>query len=102
MSDTAERLAKALEQCEGVLRLVERPALSDPKTWLHSSIKVLGRAFGFGAIMTTASAGWREVLEEDGMPTGSEFVAGPCHVTVQQTLKTTREALAAYRSEKQP
>jgi hypothetical protein len=82
----------ALTECEEVLRLSEHPAFPDPL--YHEEVKALGRRIGFGALMTTASAGWREVLAEQGYPAGGEFVAGPCFATLQSTLAQVRAALA--------
>lgn len=86
-----EAAENALNEAEDTLRLVERPAFPDPD--YHEHVKKLGMAIGFGALMTTASAGWREFLLAKGMPSGSEFVAGPCHATVVSTLKKVRAVL---------
>jgi hypothetical protein len=87
---------KALEDAAEVLGLSERPAFPDPQ--YHEEVKALGRRIGFGALMHTAEAGWREVLKERGDPTGSEHTAGPCRSTVDDCLKTVRNALAILRS----
>ncbi|MFQ6183605.1 hypothetical protein ACLMJV_16880 [Sinorhizobium meliloti] len=84
---------KALGEAEETLRLVEHPAFPDPL--YHEQVKALGRQIGFGALMSTASAAWREVMAERGYPVGSEFVAGPCHGTVVATLGKIRAALRA-------
>ncbi len=84
-------LRAALGEAEEVLRLVEHPAFPDPIH--HERVKALGREIGFGALMATASAGWREVLAERPYPTGGEFVAGPCFATVKQTLAKIRAAM---------
>jgi hypothetical protein len=89
-ADTIAQLVKALEEAETVLALVERPAFPDPL--YHEEVKALGRRIGFGALMSTASAGWREVAQERGDPIGGEFVAGPCHGTVTHTLSIIRRA----------
>lgn len=93
-----EGLEKALREAEETLRLVERPAFPDPIH--HERVKALGREIGFGAMMTTASAGWREVVAERGHPTGGEFVAGPCLATVQMALAKVPAALAALSEAK--
>ena len=87
--DQAMRVA--LTEAEETLRLVEHPAFPDPQ--YHEEVKRLGRRIGFGALMSTASAGWREVLAEAGDPVGGEFVAGPCHSTVVRALRIIRAAL---------
>jgi hypothetical protein len=90
----------ALTECEEVLRLSEHPAFPDPL--YHEEVKALGRRIGFGALMTTASAGWREVLAEHGYPAGGEFVAGPCFATLQSTLAQVRAALAQHAASRSP
>lgn len=94
-TDAVEALVKAAEEAEEVLRLVEHPAFPDPKH--HHEVKALGQRIGFGALMSTASAGWREVLQEKGYPVGGEFVSGPCHASVVNALAKLRAALAAIR-----
>lgn len=90
-----ERIAEmdaALAEAEDVFALVEHPAFPDPVH--HDRVKALGREIGFGALMATASAGWREVMAEKGYPLGGEFVAGPCHGTVVSVLEIIRRARA--------
>lgn len=84
---------EALVDAEEVLSLVEHPAHPDP--WYHAEVKALGQRIGFGALMTTASAGWREIAAANGDPTSGVFVAGPCIGTVQGTLRRIRSALTA-------
>ncbi|WP_028732126.1 hypothetical protein [Rhizobium leguminosarum] len=91
----AERLREALTEAEETLRLVEHPAFPDPE--YHQQVKDLGNRIGFGALMSTASAAWREILAEKGYPIGGEFVAGPCHGTVVDTLAKIRAALSQHR-----
>ena len=85
-------LENALREAEELIALTEHPAFPDPA--YHEEVKALGRRIGFGALMSTASAGWREVLAERGDPLGSEFVAGPCFGSVERTLGIIRDALA--------
>ena len=83
-----ERLREALGECEELLTLVEQPAFVDP---VHGAeVEALGRRIGFGALMSSASASWRTM---PGVPAGSEYVAGPCHVSIVRALKITRAAL---------
>lgn len=88
-----ERAKKALEDAEDTLRLVERPSFRDPR--YGDEVEALGLRIGFGALMASASASWREHLAADGDPVGGEFVAGPCHGTVVSTLAKIRAARAA-------
>ncbi|CAH1678348.1 hypothetical protein [Chelatococcus sp.] len=91
-SPDVEALRTALEEAEELLALVEMPSFPDPRH--HDRVKSLGREIGFGALMSTASAGWREVSEAKGYPSGGEFVAGPCLGSVQRTLRIIRAALS--------
>lgn len=94
-----EQAEAALDDVEETLRLVEHPAFPDPQH--HQEVKTLGMRIGFGALMTTASAGWRETLETDGYPVGGEFVSGPCHGTVISSLSRLRTTLAALRQNRE-
>lgn len=86
------QMRKALEECISVLELVEQPAIRD--TDHTEEVHALGERMGYGALMSAASAEWRASLEDDGLPTGGELVAGPCYATVLATLKKAREALS--------
>jgi len=90
MSKRMKALEEALKEALEVFELVERPAFPDPAH--HERVKKLGLEIGFGALMSTASAGWREVLIPKGL-SGGEFVSGPCKGTVDRTLRIIREAL---------
>jgi hypothetical protein len=87
-----ERARKALEDAEDTLHLVEQPAFRDPH--YGDEVEALGRRIGFGALMSSASASWREYLATSGSPVGGEFVAGPCHGTIIATLANIRAARA--------
>lgn len=89
-------LVKALEECQQLLTLSERPAFRDEQ--YHDEVHALGMRIGFGALMNAASYAWREQLKADGDPVGGEFVAGPCHGSVVSILKTARAALAASKT----
>lgn len=92
-------LVDALMDAEEVLSLVERPAFPDPL--YHEEVKRLGLRIGFGALMSTASAGWAEASAAEGYPTSGAFVAGPCIGTVHATLKRIRAALSLAPQEDQ-
>ena len=89
--DRIAELEGELRECVEVLALKENPDFPDPKH--HERVKALGQEIGFGALMSTASCGWRECAKEQGIA-GSEFVAGPCYVTVVETLSRARAVLA--------
>ena len=67
-----------------VLDLMRHKAFSDPAH--HERVKSLGEQIGFGALMSTAEAGWREVLESKYGYTGGEFVQGPCRSTIDRLI----------------
>ena len=89
--DRIAELEGALGECVEVLALKENPDAPDPQH--HERVKALGQEIGFGALMSTASCGWRECAKDQGIA-GSEFVAGPCYVTVVETLSLARAVLA--------
>lgn len=93
-----EALEGALRECIKAFELVERPRRVDPD--YGSEVNALGRRIGFGALMSSASASWRAALAADGDPVGGEFVAGPCHSTVIQTLGIARAALSSQETGK--
>lgn len=92
-----ELARNALEDAEDTLHLVELPAFRDPR--YGDEVEALGLRIGFGALMASASASWREHLAADGDPVGGEFVAGPCHGTVVATLAKIRAARALSQDE---
>ena len=84
-------LEAALTEAEDTLQLCEHLSLPDP---VHRDVvESLGERIGYGALMSTASALWRERLIAQGLKGGGEFVSGPCHSTVLGTLKIIRAAL---------
>jgi hypothetical protein len=84
----AKALEDALRECEETLALVEYPSIVDPR--YGAEVEALGERIGYGALMSSASASWRK---NAGKLAGSEFVAGPCFVTIVRTLMMVRTAL---------
>jgi len=85
-------LVEALKEAESVFALGEQPRGKDRD---HGpEVTEIGRRIGFGALMSSAQASWREYATERGHA-GSEFVAGPCYSTVISTLNMIRAALRA-------
>jgi hypothetical protein len=84
-------LLEALVDVREVLTMVAKPARLDPDKHFTSQVQGLGDAFGYGALMTCASALWRQRL---GDLAGGEFAAGPCVATVQKLLKRVESAIA--------
>jgi hypothetical protein len=89
----AEGWREALKECVDTLELVERPAFKDPL--YGAEVEALGNRIGYGALMASASASWREALAKRGDLVGAEYVAGPCHATVVAALKKARAMLSA-------
>lgn len=87
-----EGLRAALEEAEEVLALAATPSFADPD--YQARIEALGDQIGYGALMAGASAAWRN----RAIVAGSEFVAGPCQITVTKALKTIRAALAGRQA----
>ena len=83
-------LMEALKDTREVLALAAKPARLDPDKHFTSQVQGLGDAFGYGALMTCASALWRQGL---GDLAGGEFAAGPCIVTVQKQLERIDAAI---------
>ena len=95
-ADLVEPLVEALRVAIGTFALTEREKIEDPQYGEY--IRSIGDKIGYGALMSGAQAEWRKRLREDGGLVGGEFVAGPCYVTVLDTLKHLRAALQAYES----
>ena len=51
----------------------------------------IGRRVGFGRAMCALQAGWQAVEEKGGNP-GTQFVVGPCALTVTDLLNRMRAA----------
>lgn len=83
-------LRAAVTEAIEVFELVERPSIIDPDHWRE--VKALGDRIGYGALMSSASRSWRQILVAQGME-GGEFVAGPCHSCVLSALRQLRAAL---------
>jgi hypothetical protein len=97
----AERIAKleeALADCIETLALVEEPAFVDPAH--GETVRQLGERIGYGALMASASASWRQSAKSKGYPEGGEFVAGPCFGTVVATLRRARAAMGPRETER--
>ena len=85
-------LVAAARDAGDALESAARPSFLDPD---HSNaIKELGDRIGYGALMSGASALWRETL---GDLAGSEFASGPCVSTASSRLARIDEALMPFR-----
>ena len=92
----ARGMAEALIDAGDVLKLVSKPARLDPDKYFSDQVQAMGDAFGYGALMSAASALWRERL---GDLAGGEFAAGPCVSTAANQVVRISEALAAFREQ---
>ena len=93
MTDT--KLAERIEALEGLLRecrddlaACAKSNLADPMIVVE--LRGLCERAGYGNVMSSASALWRERL---GDLAGGEFVAGPCRSTVDNTVARIDAAL---------
>lgn len=67
---------EALREFMDITESAATPAFRDPD--YANEVQALGDRIGYGALISSASASWRESLARDGYPTGGEFVVGPC------------------------
>lgn len=93
MAETVQIPKHVWDEVGEVMNLMRRPAFPDPH--YHEYVKTLGEQIGFGVLMSTAEAGWRERLKERGDPAGSEFVSGPCRGTVDRLIAMIDEVNAS-------
>ncbi len=93
-------LHTALQELVNVFAVAEILPLMD--TQHRAEISELGKRVGYGAMMTTAQALWREQLYAEGYPVGGEFVSAPCYATAVAALKKARDALGAHPQQGQP
>ena len=87
--EKAKALREALEDLIGVLEPCATPARRDPA--FHDIVKALGLQIGFGAMMQTASAAWREEL---GGQAGGEHVSGPCFAVLSASVNRAKASLS--------
>ena len=86
-------LVEAAKDLRDAIAHMAAPARVDPDKYFSEQVKAFGDAFGYGALMTTASALWRQDL---GDLQGGEFAVGPCVTTAANQLKRLDTALAAF------
>jgi uncharacterized membrane protein YccC len=87
-----EALAEAVEMFAAMEQSGAAPDLA-----LDDKVRLLGRDYGYGALMHTAAYHWREMLSSRGGPVGGEFTVGPCRTTVAAFIKRARQALAGAK-----
>ena len=86
-------LVEATKDLRDALAHMATPARVDPDKYFSEQVKAFGDAFGYGALMTTASALWRQSL---GDLQGGEFAVGPCVTTAANQLKRLSAALTPF------
>jgi len=92
-------LVKALEDAAALFENLAQPAVGDLRT--AGLVRQLGDVIGYGNLMHTASAIWREKLSVDGIR-GGEFSCNICQKTAENTLVKIRAALAATKATEEP
>lgn len=93
-----ENLQDALEEMMKITMMGAQPAQIDPQ--YGKAVASLGSQVGFGVVMMSASAAWREDLKNAGYPTGGEFAVGPCVSTLQFARKRATDALDRVKNAK--
>lgn len=86
---TDERIAELLGEIRTDLEMAAKVSLADPGILVE--LRALCERAGYGNVMSSASALWRERL---GDLAGGEFVSGPCRTTVENTIARIDTALA--------
>lgn len=79
-------LREFLEITESSARLPQR----DPD--YGDAVKALGDRIGYGAMMSSAQASWRELLLRDGLE-GGEHTHGPCYSVLMRARQMAQDAL---------
>lgn len=89
-SSREARLVEALREAEKVLALCHTRDFEAPE---DAEVLAIGRRIGFGALISAASKCWKDEAVRNGWPDGGQHTAGPCEITVRQTLAFLRAAL---------
>ena len=87
----AARLRAALAEVEPLLSKLAMPARADLR--VVDLVEELGDQIGYGALMVTASALWRQRLADSGFPVGGEFSPNICQMTAEQAWRKVCAAL---------
>lgn len=88
----SEKLRTALEEFLNTTAPAATPAFKDPT--YGDVVEDLGERIGYGALISSASASWRESAKRNGYPAGGEFVVGPCMSVLLRTRALAIDALA--------
>lgn len=91
-ADHLEKLEAWMRDFMDATEPAARPAFRDPT--YGDRVEQLGDEIGYGALMSSASASWRERLIRSGYASGGEFVVGPCMGTLIEVRKRAAALLA--------
>lgn len=89
VSIPVERVKEALVEAREALSLAADVPLADP--YILTDLRALCDRVGYGNVMSSASALWREKL---GELKGGEFCAGPCRATAEAAIELIDQALS--------
>ncbi len=85
-----QKLEAALREFLDITEPASRPPAKDPL--YHREVKELGDRIGYGAMMASAQASWREVLKRDGLE-GGEHTHGACYAVLMRAREMALDAL---------
>lgn len=87
-----------LDDAQDIFDDAAHPSRVTPDQEVNNEVRELGRRIGFGALMSCASAQWREMLAADGIA-GGEFVCSPCRSTASNAADRIDAFLTSIRGE---
>ena len=91
---SAERIAKLEAGLRRVLEVLELVEYSRPHDDLAAlAVHEIAESLGYGRLMVALSRMWRDKVTPTGLA-GSEFVAGPCQITIDGLISDVRALLA--------
>ncbi len=94
MTTREQKLEAALREFLEITAPAARVPMRDPDHW--RDVEALGDRIGYGAMMSSAQASWRERLKVDGIE-GGEHTHGPCYAVLMSARKQAEDALSAKK-----
>ena len=85
-----QKLEAALREFLDVTEPASHIPIKDPDHW--RAVQELGDRIGYGAMMASAQASWRELLKRDGLE-GGEHSRGPCYSVLMRAREMALDAL---------
>lgn len=85
-----QRLEAALREFMDITEPAARLGSPDPD--YGPEVKALGDRIGYGAMMASAQASWREMLKPHGQE-GGEHTRGPCYAVLLAAREQAKRAL---------